>query len=66
MNGTKSQNLFTIKNTHKIMSKIKKDFKNKIKMSGMNFSILLAILAKDKKLTKITTIRIKINILTDK
>jgi len=55
-----------IKNTHKIMSKIKKDFKNKIKMSGMNFSILLAILAKDKKLRKITTIRIKINILTDK
>ena len=66
MNGTNCQNLFTIKNTHKIMSKIKKDFKNKIKMSGMNFSILLAILAKDKKLRKIITIRIKINILTDK
>lgn len=54
MNGTKSQNLFTIKNTHKIMSKIKKDFKNKIKMSGMNFSILQAISAKDRILKKIT------------
>ena len=32
MNGTKFQNLFTIKNTHKIMSKIKKDTWNKIRM----------------------------------
>lgn len=64
MNGTKFQNLFMIKNTHKIMSKINKDSKNIIKMQNLNFSILKTISARDKRQTIITTIRTsKINIL---
>jgi len=67
MNGTKFQNLFTIKNTHKIMSKIKKDSKNIIKMQNLNFSILKTISARDNRQTIITSIRTsKINILIDK
>jgi hypothetical protein len=67
INGTKFRNLFTIKNIHKIMSKIKKDSKNIIKMQNINFSILKTISARDNRQTIITQIRTsKINILIDK
>ena len=67
MNGTKFPNLFTIKNTRKIMSKIKKDIRNKMEMPKMNFITLKIILIKSKIYPIIFTIKIsKINIHRDK